>query len=86
MAERWDTVVKHTIYLKLYKYRIPGQQWVTTKPCLGANCLAVACGELFDYETTVWSYLLSILKKDIFFNFPAIPGEGYRVVHQIIVG
>ena len=53
MAERWDTVVKHTIDLKLYKYRIPGQQWATTKPCLGANCLAVACGELFDYETTV---------------------------------
>jgi cold shock CspA family protein len=62
--------------------RIPQQEWASGAPSLGANGLPVAQGKVrwFDLKTGNGMIARDEGGNDVFFNFTAIPGEGYRTV------
>ncbi len=62
--------------------RIPQQEWGTGAPPLGANGLPVAQGTVrwFDLKTGNGMIANDEGGEDVFFNFTAIPGEGYRTI------
>lgn len=62
--------------------RIPQQDWVDGVPPLGANGLPVMQGTIrwFDLKTGSGMIAREDGGEDIFFNFTAIPGEGYRTL------
>ncbi|MEL6271236.1 MAG: redoxin domain-containing protein [Chloroflexota bacterium] len=61
--------------------RIPQSAWVNGAPELGANGLPVAHGTVKNFNFRAGS---GVIERDdgeaIFFNFTAIPGEGYRTI------
>ncbi|PSB28797.1 redoxin domain-containing protein [Chlorogloea sp. CCALA 695] len=63
--------------------RIPQQEWANGTPLLGANGLPVRRGIVrsFDFKTGNGVIAPLDTEEDIFFNFTAIPGEGYRTVN-----
>ncbi|MBW4664219.1 MAG: redoxin domain-containing protein [Chroococcus sp. CMT-3BRIN-NPC107] len=63
--------------------RIPQQEWFNNQP-LGTNGLPVARGIIswFDFKTGNGAIASSNVEEDIFFNFTAIPGEGYRTLDR----
>ncbi len=63
--------------------RIPQQEWANGTPPLGANGLPVRRGIIrsFDFKTGNGVIAPLDTEEDIFFNFTAIPGEGYRTVN-----
>lgn len=62
--------------------RIPQQEWLEGAPPLGQNGLPVAKGivKWFDLPSGNGMIVRENTKEEIFFNFTAIPGEGYRTV------
>jgi cold shock CspA family protein/peroxiredoxin len=62
--------------------RIPQQDWQAGAPPLGANGLSVERGIVrwFDLKTGNGMIARENGGEDIFFNFTAIPGEGYRTI------
>ncbi|MBA2715102.1 MAG: redoxin domain-containing protein [Rubrobacteraceae bacterium] len=62
--------------------RIPQQEWLEGAPPLGANGLPVADGVVksFDLASGNGEISRDADDEDVFFNFTAIPGEGYRTV------
>ncbi len=62
--------------------RIPQQEWANGAPPIGANGLPVARGVVnwFDFKTGNGAITIPDSQKEIFFNFTAIPGEGYRTL------
>jgi cold shock CspA family protein/peroxiredoxin len=62
--------------------RIPQQEWANGAPVLGANGLPVAQGTVrwFDLRTGNGMIAKENSDENIFFNFTAIPGEGYRTL------
>jgi peroxiredoxin/cold shock CspA family protein len=64
------------------KIRIPQQEWIDGAPPLGANSLPVARGVVrsFDVRAGVGEIESDASKNGVFFNFTAIPGEGYRTL------
>lgn len=61
--------------------RIPGQEWINGTLLLGANGLPVAQGIVSSFDfTTGNGTILSAEDIEVFFNFTAIPGEGYRTL------
>jgi cold shock CspA family protein/peroxiredoxin len=62
--------------------RIPQQEWTEGAPALGANGLPVMQGVVrwFDLKTGNGAIAKDSGGADVFFNFTAIPGEGYRTV------
>jgi cold shock CspA family protein/peroxiredoxin len=62
--------------------RIPQQEWAKGVPPLGANGLPVARGIVrwFDLKTGNGMIARDEGEEDVFFNFTAIPGEGYRTI------
>jgi cold shock CspA family protein len=64
------------------KIRIPQQEWIDGAPPLGANGLSVARGMVrsFDADAGVGEIESDASENGIFFNFTAIPGEGYRTI------
>lgn len=62
--------------------RIPQQEWLNGAPVLGANGLSVVQGVVvwFDMITGNGMIARNDAGEDIFFNFTAIPGEGYRTL------
>jgi peroxiredoxin/cold shock CspA family protein len=61
--------------------RIPQREWVRGAPALGANGLPVFAGVVQQFDLRSGNGI--ILRDDgveIFFNFTAIPGEGYRTI------
>lgn len=62
--------------------RIPQQDWVNGAPPLGTNDLPVARGVVrwFDLKAGSGEIALDNGGEDVFFNFTAIPGEGYRTL------
>ena len=62
--------------------RIPQQEWVEGAPPLGANGLPVADGVVksFDLASGNGEISRKDADEDVFFNFTAIPGEGYRTI------
>lgn len=68
--------------LEVRQIRIPQQEWINGTPSLGANGLPVAQGVVRWFDIKVGSGLISRDDggEDVFFNFTAIPGEGYRTL------
>jgi len=64
------------------KIRIPQQDWLDGAPPLGANGLAVGQGIIrwFDLQSGNGMIVSDDTNDEIFFNFTAIPGEGYRTL------
>jgi peroxiredoxin/cold shock CspA family protein len=64
------------------KIRIPQQEWIDGAPPLGANGLPVAQGVVrsFDVDAGVGEIESDASENGVFFNFTAIPGEGYRTL------
>ncbi len=65
------------------KIRIPQQEWIDGAPQLGANGLPVAQGTVrsFDLDAGVGEIESDTSENGVFFNFTAIPGEGYRTIN-----
>ncbi len=64
------------------RIRIPQQEWADGAPPLGANGLQVARGEVrwFDLDAGMGTIDSDVSDDGVFFNFTAIPGEGYRTL------
>jgi peroxiredoxin/cold shock CspA family protein len=64
------------------KIRIPQQEWIDGAPPLGENGLPVAQGVVrsFDVDAGVGEIESDTSDNGVFFNFTAIPGEGYRTL------
>ena len=64
------------------KIRIPQQAWLNGAPPLGENGLPVARGTVRWFDTQSGNGVIARddSSEDIFFNFTAIPGEGYRTI------
>lgn len=62
--------------------RIPQQEWIHGTPPLGASGLPVAQGVVrwFDVNSGNGMIAREDTGEDVFFNFTAIPGEGYRTL------
>ena len=62
--------------------RIPQQEWAAGAPPLGANGLPVADGTVktFDLASGNGEISRGDGGGDVFFNFTAIPGKGYRTI------
>lgn len=61
--------------------RIPQQEWANSAPILGANGLPVAQGVVRNFDLQTGNgFITSDIGEDVFFNFTAIPGEGYRTI------
>ena len=63
--------------------RIPQQEWANGTPAFGTNGLPVGRGVVrsFDFKTGNGAIASFDTQEDIFFNFTAIPGEGYRTIN-----
>lgn len=68
---------------KVRQIRIPQQEWIHGAPTLGANGLSVARGVVrwFDLKAGNGAIATDDRGDDVFFNFTAIPGEGYRTIN-----
>ncbi len=64
------------------KIRIPQQEWANGAPPLGTNGLEVARGVVrsFDLDAGFGEIESDAFENGVFFNFTAIPGEGYRTL------
>jgi len=62
--------------------RIPQQEWKNGAPSLGATGLSIAQGIVrwFDLQSGNGVIAQDGADEDVFFNFTAIPGEGYRTL------
>lgn len=62
--------------------RIPQQEWANGAPSLGANGLPVMQGIIRWFDLKMGSGMITREDggEDVFFNFTAIPGEGYRTL------
>lgn len=61
--------------------RIPQQEWANSTPILGANGLPVAQGVVRHFDLQTGNGIITTdTGDDVFFNFTAIPGEGYRTI------
>lgn len=65
------------------KVRIPQQEWIDGAPPLGENGLQVARGVVRSFDLDAGAGTIASDVSDdggMFFNFTAIPGEGYRTL------
>ena len=62
--------------------RIPAQDWLGEIPALGANGLRVSSGVVkwFDLQSGNGVIQPGDSSEEVYFNFTAIPGEGYRTI------
>lgn len=67
---------------EIKQIRIPQQTWTEGTPILGANGLPVCQGVVrwFDLKSGSGMIAKDDGGEDVFFNFTAIPGEGYRTM------
>jgi cold shock CspA family protein len=62
------------------RFRIPQQEWADGPPPLGANGLPVAQGVVRSFDLNIGNGLIDWDGREVFFNFTAIPGQGYRTL------
>ncbi len=61
--------------------RIPQQEWADATPTLGATGLRVAQGVVHSFNIDSGNGTITTdAGDDVFFNFTAIPGKGYRTI------
>ena len=66
---------------EVQQIRIPQQEWATGAPPLGANGQPVLPGTVRWFDLKTGSGMITREGgEDVFFNFTAIPGEGYRTL------
>lgn len=82
MARRRDYAYEAYAAQETQQVRIPQQEWANGAPPLGANGLAVIAGTVrwFDLQSGNGGIVRDDTGDEVFFNFTAIPGEGYRTV------
>lgn len=67
--------------LEAIKIRIPQQEWANGSQILGVNGLPVAQGVVRNFDLQTGNGIIATdIGEDVFFNFTAIPGEGYRTI------
>ena len=73
---------KYEAYTKpeVMQIRIPQQEWIDGAPTLGQSGLPVAEGVVNRFDVGSGNGMISSGGNEIFFNFTAIPGEGYRTI------
>jgi len=65
--------------LEARQIRIPQQEWANGSPPLGVNGLPVIQGVVRNFDLQTGNVIIATdIGEDVFFNFTAIPGEGYR--------
>ncbi|MBI1879265.1 MAG: redoxin domain-containing protein [Chloroflexi bacterium] len=62
------------------RIRIPQQEWTDGPPPLGASGLPVAQGVVRLFDLNSGNGQIDWDGREVFFNFTAIPGQGYRTV------
>jgi len=62
------------------KVRIPQQEWKDGVPELGAGGLPVVEGKVLWFKFREGYGMIDTEEGEVFFNFTAIPGEGYRTI------
>lgn len=69
---------------EVQQIRIPQQEWIHGTPPLGASGLPVVQGVVrwFDVNSGNGMIAREDTGEDVFFNFTAIPGEGYRTLKR----
>lgn len=82
METRFDYRYEAYDTLLVRQIRIPQQEWIHGAPPLGASGLPVAQGVVrwFDINTGNGTIARDDTGEEVFFNFTAIPGEGYRTL------
>lgn len=82
METRFDYRYEAYDTLLVRQIRIPQQEWIHSAPPLGASGLPVAQGVVrwFDINTGNGTIARDDTGEEVFFNFTAIPGEGYRTL------
>lgn len=65
---------------EIRQIRIPQQAWAGGAPPLGANGLPVAEGVVRRFDLASGNGVIDRNGEEIFFNFTAIPGQGYRTI------
>lgn len=82
MATRSDYCYEAYNTPAVRQIRIPQQEWADGVPPLGANGLTVARGIVRWFDIKAGSGLITRDEggEDVFFNFTAIPGQGYRTL------
>ncbi|MBW4473057.1 MAG: cold shock domain-containing protein [Stenomitos rutilans HA7619-LM2] len=82
MSQRSDYRYEAYNTPQVKQIRIPQQTWADGAPPLGSNGLPVAQGTIrwFDLPSGNGEIARDDTGDNIFFNFTAIPGEGYRTV------
>lgn len=82
MAQRRDYAYEAYAAPETRQVRIPQQEWANGAPPLGANGLPVVAGTVrwFDTVSGNGGILRDDTGDEVFFNFTAIPGEGYRTL------
>ena len=82
MAQRRDYAYEAYAAPETRQVRIPQQEWADGAPPLGANGLPVVAGTVrwFDLVSGNGGITRNDTGDEVFFNFTAIPGEGYRTI------
>lgn len=82
MAQRRDYGYEAYALPETQQVRIPQQEWANGAPPLGANGLPVVAGVVcwFDLQSGNGGIARDDTGDEVFFNFTAIPGEGYRTI------
>lgn len=82
METRFDYRYEAYDTLLVQQIRIPQQEWIHGAPPLGASGLPVAQGVVrwFDINTGNGTIARDDTGEEVFFNFTAIPGVGYRTL------
>ncbi len=82
METRFDYRYEAYDTLLVRQIRIPQQEWIHGALPLGASGLPVAQGVVrwFDINTGNGTIARDDTGEEVFFNFTAIPGEGYRTL------
>jgi peroxiredoxin/cold shock CspA family protein len=62
------------------RIRIPQQEWADGAPPLGTSGLPVAEGVVRLFDLNSGNGLIDWAGREVFFNFTAIPGQGYRTI------
>lgn len=62
------------------RIRIPQQEWTDGAPSLGANGLLVGQGVVRSFDLNLGNGFIDWDGREVFFNFTAIPGQGYRIL------
>lgn len=82
MARRRDYTYEAYATAEVQQVRIPQQAWADGAPELGANGLPVIPGVVrwFDLASGNGGIVRDDTGEEVFFNFTAIPGQGYRTI------